>query len=175
MIDVLFLILSLTIVFFATLVVTLPNILHCALSLMAVLFGTAGIYILLHAEMVALAQIAVYIGGVIVFIIFAIFLTTRIGERNLKIPIPKTVSAAVLGSVAFACFYSLYDKHLSSVMTTGSSGWEDGSIPEIGKRLLDVGPEGFIVPFEVVSVLLLMTIIGAVVIARSENDAEAGE
>ncbi len=171
MIDTLFIILSLMIIFFATLVVTLPNILHCALALMASLFGSAGLYILLNAEMTALAQVAVYIGGVVIFIIFAIFLTTRMGEKTTPSSLPKIGWGLVLSSFAFAGFYGFYAKYLNSVSTTGYSTAEDGSMSAVGKILLNTGSEGLIIPFEIVSVLLLMTVIGAVVIARAETKA----
>ena len=171
MADALFLILSLMIIFFATLVVTLPNILHAALSLMAVLFSSAGLYILLNAEFAALAQIAAYVGGVIIFMIFAIFLTTKIGERTRPATLPKIGWGLFLSALTFVVFYAFYDKNLSSISTTGHSPVEAGSITAVGTRFLSTGEQGFIIPFEIVSVLLLMTVIGAVVIARAETKA----
>ena len=174
MVDVLFFLISLMIVFFATLVVTLPNVLHCALSLMVVLFGSAGLYILMHAEFAALAQIAVYVGGVIIFMTFAIFLTTRMGDRTKPLSLPKMSWALVLSLSSFVGFYLFYDKYLSTITTNGSVDSEAGSISAVGKRFLSTGDQGFIVPFEVVSVLLLMTVIGAIVIARNEAKTALG-
>ena len=82
-VGVVFWILAAEIIITALMVVSLRNIFHCAIALIACLSGVAGIYILLHAEFLAAAQVLIYVGAVAVLMVFAVMLTTDLASRNL--------------------------------------------------------------------------------------------
>jgi len=161
-------------VIFSLLVVTLKNLLHAALSLIAAFGVTAGLYILLNAEFVAAAQVMVYIGGIVIFIVFAILLTTKLGEKFLPSNrLVKGVSFLIASGVFIPLALFFKSAKLTS---TASEGSQNGSIEAIGLRLMNIGADGFIVPFEVISILLLASVIGAITVARKSraDDIEDG-
>jgi len=174
--DILFFVLAGIIVVFGLLVVVVKNLLHAALALIAAFFGTAGLYILLNAEFAALAQVAAYIGGVVIFIVFAILLTSKLGEKFLN-PGPFKSGTAVAIALGLFIFISglLTKGLLSSPVPPGHSvsSPEMGSLKAVGTRFLDFSSSGFIIPFEIISILLLTVFIGAVTIARKEEGEDS--
>ncbi len=174
MADSLFYLLAAGIVLFSILVVSLPNLLHAALALIASFASTAGLYILLKAEFVAMAQVMVYIGGVVIFIVFAILLTTQLGERFLSSgKITKGLSLALSALVFFGIFYFATCPPLPAGTPADANA---GSLTQVGIRLMSIGKDGFIVPFEIISVLLIAAVVGAIVTARkSSENQEASE
>ncbi len=151
------------------LVVILPNLLHGAISLIGSFFVTAALYILLQMEFVALAQIMVYIGGIVVFILIIILLTTRLGEESLAPgPGQKVWGLAISGALGGLIFYLVIDS-IQPENVAMQADEEAGGLEQIGLRLLDTTSDGFIVPFEIVSVLLFISLVGAVVIARKDK------
>lgn len=150
--------------------VTAKNVLHSALALIASFFGTAILYLMLSAEFIAVAQVLVYIGGVVIFVIFTILLTTRLGEKAEIAPgmrklLALALSATLLGTFLHALSRAHYfvDVH-KQVAPQGFA-----SLQNVGLRFLDPGPNGFLVPFEIISLLLLISVIGAIVVARKED------
>ncbi len=149
----------------ALVVVTVRNIVHAAFSLMVTLFGVAGLYVFLQADFLAATQVIVYVGGILVLILFGVMMTS--GRLEMRIHIER--GQLFLGAaVAVALFLLL----LTVIANTPQ--WEnrvdDGTELEpttenIGKLILN-GP--FLLPFEVVSVLLLVALIGAALISRKE-------
>ncbi len=150
--------------------VSAKNILHAALALITSFFGTAVLYLMLSAEFVAVAQVLVYIGGVVIFVIFTILLTSRLGERALIAPGMRKLLAIAISGVLFGTMVHALQKAGILVLppvTTAPEGF--ASMRTIGLRFLDPGPQGFLVPFEVISLLLLISVVGAIVIARKED------
>lgn len=154
----------------ALLAVSLRHVLHAALALMMALFSTAGLFLLLHAEFAALVQVMVYIGGVVIFIVYTILLTAQLGEE-----VPRSSAGKQLGALVAALIFCAL---LLTVLWLGRA-WEvpaahaadaalaqAGGVKGIGRRLLSTGPDGFLVPFEIVSLLLLAALVGAISIAR---------
>ena len=144
-------------------VVSLRNIFHCALNLIICLLSVAGIFILLEAEFLAAAQVLIYVGAVAILMIFAIMLTSEIANRRI-VQSTENKSVALFVSVLFA---------LGTVfLIMGTHIWRmtDKPLPTdntlaIGKYLMTQ----FMLPFEVVSVLLVGALIGAIVLARKEE------
>ena len=137
------------------------NIFWSAMALLSALVGVGGLYVLLAADFLAVTQLLVYIGGVLVLIIFAVMLTSQIKEIE--------VSNQNVGLVAGAVLFVLTGTLLSYVAIWAP--WKTILRPEsnetsaaIGNGLL--GP--WLLPFEVTSVVLLATLIGAIVVARKE-------
>jgi len=170
--DILFYITAIVMVAGALLAVSVKNILHSAVALIGVFFCTAILYFLLHAEFIAVAQVMVYIGGVVVFIVFTILLTSRLGERALETSfLRKTIAAFFAMSIAVLAVFILRETGSSSVMENK----DYSSIAAIGSRLLSPGDNGFIIPFEAISLLLLISLVGAVSIARSTEEKNEEE
>ena len=164
----LFFFLSFFIIFFAAIVVSTKNILHSALALIACFFTTAALYILLNAEFIAIAQILVYIGGIVIFIVYAILLTTQLGETFLKPSLFKKVSAGFI-SLAMLITLTMYFLNKKDFIPSTLENENLGKLTEIGIRFLKIDAGGFIIPFEVISVLLLAAMIGAIIIAKPEK------
>jgi NADH-quinone oxidoreductase subunit J len=150
-------------VFGAIRVVTCKNLVHAALWLVLVLAGVAGQYILLAAEFVAITQVLVYLGAIVVLFLFGIMLTrAKTGtDSDLDHSGPKRAGAAVLGVLLFGLMgYALWD------------GFRDKEFGQITvQRTAEVSDtifSSYLLPFEVISVLLLAALIGAIVLARRD-------
>ena len=168
--DYLFYGLAIALVTFSLLAVSLPNLLHAAISLIAAFFVTAALYIVLQLEFVALSQIMIYIGGIIIFMLIIILLTTGLGvENRLQVPnSSRLAGAAVSTALLFGLLYAIGGKP-SAVLVKSVQRAVPVTMDDIGLRLLSTGKDGFIVPFEIISILLLVALVGAVVIARRDN------
>lgn len=162
-----FYILAAVMVACAVYAVTSRRMMRSATALFFVLVGTAGFYLLLNYHFLAAVQLAVYAGGVMVLFLFAIMLTSaqqQSAERHsLKRIIPGALTAlAGLAVVAFA-FLKHKFVYANPEKITG-----DYQIPmkEIGHALMGTGRFQYLLPFEVLSVMLLACIIGGILIAR---------
>jgi len=151
----------------ALLTVLAKNILHSAVALISTFFGTAVLYFLLSAEFIAVAQVMVYIGGVVVFVVFTILLTSRLGERVQEASRIRKIMAFVFSSLLVILAVSLL-KEFGIILQDQTEDF--ASLSAIGKRLLSPTEIGFILPFEAISLLLLISLIGAVTIARIPRD-----
>ena len=167
--DLIFYVLAGSLICLSLLVVSVSNLLHAAISLIGSFFVTAAIYLLFHMEFVALAQVMIYIGGIVIFMVITILLTSQLGSKNL---FPKTVRQRLWG--VFAC-----SALLATLIRVGltfetpcretAMVAQPANLATIGSRILTAGSGGFIVPFEIISLLLLTALVGAVVIARREK------
>jgi NADH-quinone oxidoreductase subunit J len=151
----------------AVLAMSLRNLVHCALCLMLAFGGLAAIFLQLDAQFVGLAQILVYIGAVAILIVFAILLT-RGGEPPQQ---PSVTSSWLMGAgVAVLTFGSLAAAMLSSLVTPGAANPKpnvaaDVAVKRIGEKLMT----DYVLPLEVVALLLTAALIGAVIIAMHEE------
>jgi NADH-quinone oxidoreductase subunit J len=159
--QVFFGILAAVIAFSALRVVTAQNIVHCALYLVMVLGGIAGLYILLAAEFVFAVQLLVYIGAIVVLFLFGIMLTRAPLGRTSDLDNNQRAVGAVVGLFLFgalgAVLYNAFHGQKLDIKDT--------------QRTAAVGLDifgSFVIPFEVVSVVLLAALVGAVVIARRD-------
>jgi NADH-quinone oxidoreductase subunit J len=150
---------------FALAVTMSRRLLRAAVYLMMVLLGSACLYIMLGAEFLAGIQVLVYVGGIVVLIVFAIMLT-RSAELLLdKPPVLRKISAG-LGSLAFAIATVWIFWTSKFPIPQGNVPAPANNVEQIGLKLLDYGSTGYILPFEIISVLLLAAIIGGIVVAR---------
>ncbi len=161
--GVVFWILSVVIIVSGMLVVSLKNIFHCALALVVCLFAVAGIYLLLEAEFLAAAQVLIYVGAVAILIIFAVMLTTDLASGKIT-QTNENATIAFVACVMFAAVAMFLIKK-TRVWDISPFGLSFDNVSAIGKYLMTE----FMLPFEVVSVLLLAALIGAVVLARKER------
>lgn len=162
-INISFWVLSAVILISAFMVVTLKNIFHCALFLVICLFSVAGIFLLLNAEFLAAAQVLIYVGAVAILMIFAIMLTSQIASKKIS----QTNENRVIGF-----FVSLVFALSAIILIANTKVWRytDQALPT--DNVLNIGGTlmtDFVLPFEVVSILLLAAMIGAIVLARKER------
>ena len=159
-----FSILSLVIIIGSLGVVLLESIVYSAFLLGGVFLSVAGLYLLLNASFVAAAQVLVYVGAVNVLIIFAIMLVNK--KEDLK-PAKYLNSRKIISTVICLTLFSLLVRvDLSNtwqLSNPGSSIGEESTV-RIGEHLFS----DYLLPFEVASILLLMAMIGAIVLARRD-------
>ncbi len=133
------------------------NIVHSAFALFATLFGVAGLYAYLSADLLAVVQMLVYVGGISVLVLFAVMLTSGLSDTGHTNPAFRLAGGiAVLLAVTAGAFVA------ASAVPTGVESAVAPTTGAIGDALL--GP--FVLPFEVVSVVLLAALLGAVTMAR---------
>jgi len=149
------------------LAVSTTQIFRAAIFLLFSLIGIAGLYFWMQFQFIAAVQIVVYVGGITVLIIFSIFLTQQAGEKMPKQKIGRQIFSALAAFCGFALvMVQVYQYTFSSAINEVVSP----TVENIGTRMLSVGEEGFALPFEVVSMLLLAALVGCIVIAmRTPN------
>ena len=141
-------------------VVVTRNVVHAALALLVSLVAVAGVYLVLFAEFLALVQVLIYCGAIIIVLLFAIMLTRsadypRVTD-NKQWPLAALASLAFLGVLAPSFL-------INRVEGTGS---QNASFTGIGESLFTT----WAVPFEIASLVLLVALIGAIIIARSDEE-----
>ncbi len=163
-----FYILALIIIIFAFASVTSRKMLRSVIYLLFVLSGIAGVYFLIDYNFLAAIQLTIYAGGIIVLIIFSVLLVHHI---EMRLEIAKTSRkittgiACLLGLGVF--LFTIYSYRFNVVENSLTT-----NVDEIGIKLLSYEAGGFILPFEVISVLLLAAMIGAIIIAKGNKLSE---
>ncbi len=163
--QIIFYILSAFILGTAILSVTTRKIFRSAIWLLFSLIGIAGLYFWLEVEFIAAVQIVVYVGGIVVLIIFSIFLTQQSGKEMPTAPLVRTVSASLAVVFGFAFTWLLIRDY---GFQAGNKKF-DWSVGKIGAQMMGTKEGGFALPFEVVSILLLAAMIGCIVIAMKSK------
>ena len=144
-------------------VVLLPNIVYSAFLLGGVFLSVAGLYLLLNASFVAAAQVLVYVGAVNVLILFAIMLVNK--KENLSAVPGLALRRILSGAVCAGLFVLLLRVAFTTPWATpGPMPLGDEATIRIGEHLFS----DYLLPFELASVLLLMAMIGAIVLARRD-------
>lgn len=164
-----YVVVALSIMIFSVLAVTTRKILRSATFLLFSLFGTAAVYFMLGYQFLGGVQIAVYAGGIVVLFVFSILLTSHPGDNSSKLE-SKKKALGLIGAIAMfvVCAWSLISR-CSLLKTMPDMG--DAELPtmsRIGTDLLSSGSNGYLLPFEAISVLLLACIIGGIVVARKK-------
>lgn len=161
--DVLFLGVGLLTAGSALLAVTSRVVLHAALWLVVALGGLAGCYLVLGAELVALVQLLIYVGGVVVLVLVALMLT-----RQDSAPVGTSLGHRLLAGLVGAGVSVLLGVSLSAVV-----GWSGVEVR--GPSSADIGAQIFgswVWPFELLSLLLLLALVGAIAVARGAGSTE---
>jgi len=144
------------------LAVSTTQIFRAAIYLLFSLIGIAGIYFWLDYQFIAAVQIVVYVGGIVVLIIFSIFLTQQAGEKLPKQKLGRKVFSALAAFCGFALVLLQIFQH--DFVGSGDEVTAP-TISNIGNQMMGVNDDGYALPFEVVSILLLAALIGCIVIA----------
>ena len=161
--QLMFLLFSVMIIVFSILTVTSRKILRAAVYLLFVLVSTAGLYFMLNYQFLAAVQLTLYAGGIVVLIIFSILLTSHINQRFEPIGWKKSLFSALAAIAgAFLSIITILDYKFSATAEAA----KEVDMHLIGKSLLSVGYDGYVLPFEVISVLLIAAMVAAIVIAK---------
>ncbi|HOI49758.1 MAG TPA: NADH-quinone oxidoreductase subunit J [Prolixibacteraceae bacterium] len=153
----------------SVLTITSRRILRAAFYLLCVLIATAGIYFMLDYQFIAGVQLILYAGGIVVLIIFSVLLTSHISQKFAKPGLARVIPGVLAAVAGFVL----------SAMTVLSFPFQPSGQPAIGNdmrtiglQLLSVEKNGYALPFEVISVLLLASMVGAIVVAKKEKSKE---
>jgi NADH-quinone oxidoreductase subunit J len=169
---IIFYILSAFILGAALLAVTARKIFRSAIFLLFSLIGTAALFFWMGVEFVAAVQIIIYVGGIVVLIIFSIFLTQKSGEEMPRPLRSRSIFAALALLFGFAFTFQLIYKYRFIQPEPHSFNVK---VSDIGTQMLSTTEHGFVLPFEVVSILLLASMIGCIVIAMKIKPVEGNE
>ena len=176
-------------------VVFLRNLVHAAFALLFGFAGIAGVYILLAADFIAITQLVIYVGGIVVLIVFGIMLTNRVTNIELQTkPLARlpalVVSALLLMVLVFFALATNWITHNDAPWV--STPWKENAVTRVTsefhgapRELVDgAGSQGtsveigkliltdYLLPFELVSVVLLVALIGSAMIARRDDNTE---
>jgi len=162
--QIIFYILAAIIAVFSILAVTSNRIIRSATYLLFVLLATAGLYVMLGFHYLMAVQIAVYAGGIMVLFIFAILLTNKPGEDLVPEKAGKRLLAAFLSLIGLAfCAHVIY-YNINKVYTLVIPA--ELKMQDIGHTLMGTEKYQYLLPFEIISILLLACIVGSLMIAR---------
>lgn len=167
--TVLFYVIAALILFSAVRVVTAQHVFRSALYLAVTLSLLAVLYLLLHAEFVAIVQILVYVGAVIILIIFAVMLTAQMGDATVsqtnRLALPAFLGC---GLIFYGLSKALQGTQWLGQTTAGaeSTAPSEGNLQAIGHALLD----HYVYPFEMIALILFTALVGAVLIARKDPE-----
>ncbi|MCX6173432.1 MAG: NADH-quinone oxidoreductase subunit J [Ignavibacteriales bacterium] len=161
--DIIFYIFAAITLLSALFVVTTRNIVHSAFYLLFTFFGVAGIYVLLGADFIAISQILIYVGGILILLLFGVMLTNKITNVEIRTGTIHMLPAAIatgifMGAVVAVMVWTEWKSEPSVIPLTTTK--------DIGHLLLT----DYVLIFELLGILLLIALIGAASIARRDKE-----
>ncbi|MBI5476780.1 MAG: NADH-quinone oxidoreductase subunit J [Ignavibacteriales bacterium] len=166
LVDILFYIFAIVTLVSAGITVYSRNIIYSAFSLLFTFCGVAGIYVLLNADFIAVAQILIYVGGILMLLVFGVMLTHKVINVEIKTGIlniiPGSMITAIVGGTLCGIFMSTDWLIIEGVPPIKST------TNEIGTMFMTK----YLLPFEIASVVLLVALIGAAYIARRDKTSK---
>jgi NADH:ubiquinone oxidoreductase subunit 6 (subunit J) len=142
------------------------DIVHAAFSLLFTFFGVAGLYVLLGADFIGVVQVIIYIGGILVLIIFGVMMTEHGKMLRLTIQLPGRIFAAILSLIILvALFLAILRTPWAIVASPAEPGPTSAAM---GELILSK----YLIPFEAAALLLLASLVGAVLIVRRSIQGE---
>lgn len=163
--EVIFILLGLLAIGSAVLVVTTRNVVRAALWLVVTLAAAAGSYLLLAAEFVAWVQVLIYVGAIVVLLLFGIMLTKAPIGREQGLDGENRIAGAVVALAAAGTLVTLMvDAFRNQYIDINNA------VPATTARTGEALFQGYVLPFEVVSVLLLAALIGSIVLSRQDDE-----
>ena len=163
--KIVFYILALIMIVFAIASVTSRQMLRSVIYLLFVLIGVAGIYFLIDYNFLAAVQLTVYAGGIIVLVIFSVLLVHHIEMELEMAKLSKKLLTGLVCLIGLGAFLAtIYSTDFIVV-----ENYKSTTVEDIGMGLLSYEAGGFILPFEVISILLLAAMIGAIIIGKGDK------
>jgi NADH-quinone oxidoreductase subunit J len=148
----------------AAVVVLARSLIYSAFALLFTFFGVAGLYVLLGADLLAATQLLIYVGGILVLLLFGVMLTHRISDLDLRSGMTQFFPGLI---VAIGVFVILTATAFRTEWAVAAGRAPAPTTEEIGKLFLS----RYLLPFEAASVLLLVALMGAAMIVRRRKDA----
>ncbi|WP_275695538.1 NADH-quinone oxidoreductase subunit J [Fredinandcohnia quinoae] len=163
-----FLVLALSAIGGGILMLNLQKVVHMVVALVFTFISIAGLYVLLHAEFLAAVQVLIYSGAITILMLFGIMLTNHNATNEKKISMGRNI-IILLGIIGFglAIYFGIYDLELGEQATD----LHVDNTEKIGLALYSK----FVIPFELMSVVLLVALVGAIVLAKKDKEEEANE
>jgi NADH-quinone oxidoreductase subunit J len=162
-VDILFIMVVLITVGSALIVVLSRNLIYSVFSLLFTFFGVAMLYVLLGADFLAVTQLMIYVGGILILLLFGVMLTHKLYSLNLKTEVIQFLPGLIISLATFAI--------LATVAWT--TPWPLDPAKIVGPTTAVIGGQflrEYLLPFEVASVLLLIALIGATTLVRRRSD-----
>jgi NADH-quinone oxidoreductase subunit J len=164
--DVAFYVFALITILSGGVVVFSKNIIYAAFSLLFTFFGVAALYVLLHADFLAVTQILIYVGGILVLLLFGVMLTNNVISVEMKTgtiqAIPALIIAAIVAGTLAGLSYSTW-----KAVGVPAAGGPQTTTGTLGQMLMT----SYVLPFEIASVVLLVALIGAAMTARRHRNS----
>ena len=148
----------------AAVVVLARSLIYSAFALLFTFFGVAGLYVLLGADFLAAVQLLVYVGGILVLLLFGVMLTHKLYDLDLRSEVTQFLPAVVMATVLFVI---LSVTALRTQWATSAPRDPAPTTESIGQLFMST----FLLPFEAASILLLVALMGAAMIVRRRKDA----
>ncbi len=167
--DIIFYFFALITIVSAAIVVFSRNIVHSAFSLMFTFFGVAGLYVMLNADFIAVTQVLVYVGGILVLILFGVMLTTKLIGVEMKIGTLRVLPASILVALLVGTLCGIFWITDWPAQAATNIELPPTTAVGIGRALMTT----YVLPFEVASVVLLVAMLGAAMIARRERKRQS--
>ena len=145
------------------------RLLRSAVCLIGVLGSSAGLTLVLGFEFIAGIQVLVFIGGIVVLLLFAIMMTSEGSTFEQRPSVARLVMGGIVATAFFVVTLSVYVHTDFPPATAADLAVSHEDVHAIGRKLLSNERDGYIVPFEVISLLLLAALIGGIVIARKHD------
>ena len=135
------------------------NVIHSAFALFFTLFAVSGFYVLLRADFIAVTQIMIYVGGILILLLFGVMLTTKITDIQISTKNLNQIPAVIfsVGIIAILVFIII-----STKWNIKQPSVNEETVSQIGKMLLT----DYLLPFEIASIVLLVALIGSAMFAR---------
>ncbi|MCF6240820.1 MAG: NADH-quinone oxidoreductase subunit J [Bacteroidales bacterium] len=164
---IIFYIISVLMIVFAAMTVSNKNIMRSIIYLLFVLIGMAAIYFMIEFYFLGAVQLTVYAGGIIVLYVNSVMLVEKINNPLPSVALWRRLLAGFLS--AFGIILTLFAVWSYDFAVVAENQAKEISIEDVGLTLLSYGDHGYILPFEVISVLLLAAMVGAIVIAKTNK------
>lgn len=156
----------------AVAVVTFRNIIYAGFSLLATFMGVAAIYVFAKADFIAVTQIVVYVGGILVLLLFGVMLTNRVSSQKITTDIVNVIPGVIIAGIVFATLVSVMSQTnfeslhwiQSAKQNANVMKATDSSLQTIGIQTMS----NYVFPFEVISIVLMVALMGAAYISRRE-------
>ncbi len=161
--DIIFFFFAVVTVISGAIVVMSRNIIYSAFSLLFTFFGVAGLYVLLNADFIAVTQLLVYVGGILVLLLFGVMLTNKVIDVEMKTGVLQTYPAAIICGVMAGALLVVFWTTDWNVVSS------DGVMTTTTHALGEMFMTTYLLPFEVASVVLLVALVGAAIIARKDK------
>lgn len=161
--DIIFYFFALITVVSGGIVVMSRNIIYSAFSLLFTFFGVAGIYVLLNADFLAVTQLLIYVGGILVLLLFGVMLTNKVIDVEIKTGVLQTIPSSIICGVTAGALLVVFWTTDWKIVQSG------GTMITTTYTLGEMFMTNYLLPFEVASVVLLVALVGAAMIARKDK------